>query len=135
MASLPQRICKQCGESSANVSFPTRMLLCPSCYREYQRDWKRAKGQTGTPDSRRAKRRERAYGISREETINMLLEQDFTCPICLKPMDFEKLCIDHNHETGKVRGVLDNSCNTALGKFDDNVATLTRAQMYLEVRG
>lgn len=42
------------------------------------------------------------------------------------------MCVDHDHETGKVRGVLCRGCNGALGKFGDTVAGVRRALAYLE---
>ena len=46
-----------------------------------------------------------------------------------------RLAVDHNHKTGRVRGILCSFCNTALGKFDDSVGLLARAIEYLEVCG
>mgnify|MGYP001459426912 CR=1 FL=1 len=52
------------------------------------------------------------------------------CNICGK--ELEKKCIDHCHETKKIRGVLCNNCNTALGLFKDNVEVMKDAIRYLE---
>jgi len=43
-----------------------------------------------------------------------------------------KLLIDHDHETGKIRGLLCHRCNTGLGFFLDNPHFLTNAAFYLE---
>ncbi len=40
--------------------------------------------------------------------------------------------IDHDHATGKIRGVLCPSCNTGIGKLGDNIEGLRRALAYLE---
>ena len=73
------------------------------------------------------------YGLSKEE-YNLLLEnQDYKCKICgesqinLK----RKLCIDHNHNTGEVRGLLCDNCNRLLGNAKDNVEILQNAINYL----
>ncbi len=42
------------------------------------------------------------------------------------------LCFDHNHKTGKLRGILCNACNGALGYMKDSVEILERAIMYLK---
>ena len=52
------------------------------------------------------------------------------CDICGK--ELEKKCIDHCHETKKIRGVLCNNCNTALGLFKDDPVRIENAIRYLE---
>ncbi len=52
------------------------------------------------------------------------------CQVCGVHMD--KKCIDHDHKTEKIRGVLCNNCNTALGLFDDNIKIMKDAIQYLE---
>ena len=50
----------------------------------------------------------------------------FTCPICNKTTiaGISKIVLDHNHQTGEVRGYLCESCNTGIGRFDDNLDLL-----------
>jgi len=63
----------------------------------------------------------------------MLVAQGGVCKLCRKPPKPGKiLCADHCHETGKVRGLLCNTCNTALGKLGDNVAGLKSALEYVQ---
>ena len=59
---------------------------------------------------------------------------DFTCPICLKTTiaGITKIVLDHNHSTGKVRGWLCESCNTGIGRFDDDPEVVKRAVEWLE---
>lgn len=59
----------------------------------------------------------------------MLESQGSVCAICgcLPP-----LCVDHNHVTGVVRGLLCRNCNLALGGFKDNPDSLRKAITYLE---
>lgn len=58
----------------------------------------------------------------------------FTCPVCKKttiPGLTSKVVLDHNHETGKVRGWICDSCNTGLGRFKDNIELIKSALNYI----
>lgn len=77
-------------------------------------------------------RRIRKYNITTLEYDIMLQKQNYVCLICLKKDRLNtKLCIDHNHETGKVRGLLCRSCNLAIGHLNDNPYLCQRAAGYL----
>ena len=72
---------------------------------------------------------------ARMERIRPKPYQLFTCPICGKvsiPFVTANLVIDHNHKTGKARGYLCDSCNTGLGRFKDDIATIEKAVEYLK---
>lgn len=60
------------------------------------------------------------YGISLVEYEEMLLKQNNKCAICkVDKSEFSKrLCVDHCHKTGKIRGLLCNNCNTILGFYE-----------------
>ena len=70
----------------------------------------------------------RKFNIT-ETQYQKMMEPD-NCPTCGRVM--EKKCIDHCHKTEKIRGVICNNCNTALGLIDDNKETLTNLIQYLE---
>lgn len=68
------------------------------------------------------------YGISEDEWMAMLLDQDGTCALCrCRPATD----LDHEHGTGRVRGALCTHCNAALGVLGDTVEALERAELYL----
>lgn len=80
----------------------------------------------------------RRYGLTADEYAEMYAEQGGLCAICQQPETMtyrgkvKTLCIDHDHESGKVRGLLCASCNFALGKFYDDPVRLRAAADYLE---
>ena len=63
----------------------------------------------------------------------MLQDQNYSCAICLTHIsELEKsLCVDHCHNTGQIRKLLCQNCNTGLGQFKDNPEILLRAINYL----
>lgn len=61
----------------------------------------------------------RKYGITIEDYDQMLLAQNGLCGAC-RTLSTRKLAIDHDHETGEVRGLLCGNCNTALGMLKDD---------------
>lgn len=76
------------------------------------------------------KRMEKQYGLTREQFDLLADEQHGVCAICLKQP--EKWNIDHDHATGKVRGLLCSPCNLGIGCLGDDEANLRRAADYLQ---
>ena len=81
----------------------------------------------------RLKRLTYNYGIEPEEYLAMVEQQDGKCLICGKAPDV--LAVDHDHQTGEVRGLLCKPCNAALGAFNDDYMLLQKAAAYLWERG
>jgi hypothetical protein len=80
-----------------------------------------------------------AYGLTLEQVEAMIVAQNSVCPICLEKITamgkWRTGCaVDHDHDTGKVRGILCQPCNASLGGFSDSPATLKRAFNYLTRR-
>jgi len=73
------------------------------------------------------------YGMSKERYERLLWEQGYACAICGRPeADLTvRMAIDHDHDTGKVRGILCHMCNTAIGKFKDSPELLEKAAAYI----
>ena len=80
----------------------------------------------------------RTYGITYVEYQELLDAQGGVCKICktLKPRksatDLTPLFVDHNHTTGKVRGLLCSKCNSGLGMFEDNIDYFVEAINYIK---
>lgn len=77
------------------------------------------------------KQRIMRYGLYPKDIRKIKKLQDNKCAICELPLQ-KKFNIDHCHKTKEVRGILCTTCNTALGKFKDDVFILTRAVNYLQ---
>lgn len=65
--------------------------------------------------------RYRRYGITKPEYDDLYEKQDGKCPLCrchlLHDID---TCIDHDHDTGEIRGILCRMCNMVVSKFEDD---------------
>lgn len=73
----------------------------------------------------------RRYNLSLEDYQTMLRLQGGTCAICFSPCPEGRLCVDHDHTTGLLRGLLCRACNRALGGFNEDPELLRRAAEYL----
>jgi hypothetical protein len=72
------------------------------------------------------------YGITPEDYLAMFIQQEGLCACCRNPPKEGKiLCVDHCHQTNKIRGLLCESCNLVLGKVKDNTFTLKNMIKYL----
>jgi len=64
----------------------------------------------------------------------LLLKQNNVCAICSNPETskrYRSLSVDHDHSTGKIRGLLCSNCNRALGLLKDDILVLKKAIDYL----
>ena len=77
-------------------------------------------------------KRIRSYKITIEEHDKLLELQNYVCAICGKTDANKALAIDHNHESGGVRGLLCSRCNRAIGLLRDNADLLRKAAEYLD---
>lgn len=84
------------------------------------------------PEVARRAELKRLYGITLEQYVDMFANQGGVCAICEEECKTKKsLSVDHDHRTGKVRGLLCNRCNRALGMFQDSPDLLLRAARYV----
>lgn len=84
---------------------------------------------------KRRKQRISSYGITEKYVQDLMDSQKGCCAICntslVVPESKVSYCIDHNHTTGEVRGLLCSKCNTLLGFALDNKEILSSAIKYL----
>jgi hypothetical protein len=136
---METKVCNTCKKEKPLVDFYRRggkpIINCKSC---------RESGLARQNyESKRAKDFFKKYGITYSEYGEMLSAQNNQCAICGSTNPKGRwsysgdraFCVDHDHATGKVRGLLCNTCNQGLGNFFDNIENLERAIVYLRSRG
>jgi hypothetical protein len=123
-----------------------RIRHCQICTKAYRRErylllresqiasvqaWRRADPErTKRTDRKQALRR---YGVTPEQYDELLANQSGGCAICCQPcVSGMRLAVDHDHETGVVRGLLCMKCNRGLGLFCDQENLLNAAISYLQ---
>ena len=85
----------------------------------------------------RDKERQRKFGITRNEYVELFNKQNGKCAICHKEETatrngvVKSLAVDHCHSSGRIRGLLCSDCNTGIGKFKDDIKVLHNAIQYL----
>ena len=117
--------CLSCSLQRPLTAFHNRQSRCKPCrskddrQRYYEKD--------------RGNYLKRTYGITSEDYDEMYSEQEGCCLICgIHQSELKsRFCVDHDHDTGKVRGLLCNGCNNGIGKLKDNYDLLYRAADYL----
>lgn len=100
----------------------------PEKLKKYQKTWKERH-----PEKRKLYQRNsaiRAYGIEPEMYYKMLEQQGNGCAICFAKSERRAMNIDHDHTTGKVRGLLCDKCNLTLG-FMEREEWVEKAKQYL----
>jgi len=117
----PRHICKECRKVESKTWYENnkdRKKELSKAYRHIKKD----------------KDLQSTYGIDLATYNQMLVNQCYSCKICSKHQTELKraMCVDHDHETGKVRGLLCDTCNRSLGLLKDSVDTLMRAVYYLQ---
>jgi hypothetical protein len=98
-----------------------------------QREW--AKKNPERFEELKRKSTLRRYGITAEQYDALLVAQNKCCAICKAPApkgDKKYFSIDHDHSSGKVRGLLCDPCNQAIGLLEDSVVSLSNAIDYLK---
>lgn len=87
------------------------------------------------PEQAKVRQLKYRYDLGYDEYTELYETQNHRCAICNRRFSLggrKGLYVDHNHKTGKVRGLLCPACNSALGKFQDSVDILTKAIEYLQ---
>lgn len=76
------------------------------------------------------------YGLHQIDYERLLQKQNYRCAICKRlPSDDRQLCVDHDHSSKMIRGMLCSKCNSLLGFAGDEPRILAAAIVYLEEHG
>lgn len=138
--------CVGCGKEFKPNKKNTKKFCSSSCCNKfrYHKDIiktrkinnKRAKlWRDKNPLIEKAHKLKQRFGITLEEYNKIFSSQGGCCKICgTHQKDFEKsLFVDHNHKTGKIRGLLCSRCNAAIGMMKENCDWLKNAIDYLNL--
>lgn len=75
----------------------------------------------------------KSYGLNQQSYDALLKSQNGVCAICKRPnWNRKHPHIDHDHKTGKTRGLLCGACNHVLGRIEDNIETARAIVKYLQ---
>ncbi len=115
--------CSSCGEHKSFEEFGLRMSRGKESWRGVCKDCRY--------EVNRNNRYIKLFGITTDGYNELFAEQEGKCGICGNH-DLEKhLCVDHDHDTGEVRGLLCQPCNLGLGKLGDNIEAIENTLRFL----
>lgn len=124
------KTCTKCKVSKNESGFSWRADY-PGKLRSHCRDCEniRARGRKNIPVVSKTLNLKKRFGLTLEQWDEMNLLQGGMCAIC----DGEsELCVDHNHRTGQIRGLLCKSCNLSLGLIKDSIVVAQAVVEYLK---
>ncbi len=150
---MKTKICKSCSKRKPLKKFRKgtgkegRTACCKICLnkKSKKRYWENpqkerdesSKRYHANPMTSKRSSLKRLYKITLEDYNCLALQQNGQCAICggagtkLNQYSHIHLVVDHNHKTGKVRGLLCSKCNHLLGNSNDDISILFSAIRYL----
>jgi|SRR6185369_3578997 len=128
--------CSSCKQEKELVHFYSKRLTqyqseCKECTRvRRSKWWKSESGRLSTANTKLKAR----FGITLDEYLSILKQQNYKCLICGISHSYmgHRLAVDHNHNTGKIRGLLCKGCNMGIGNFKENTSNLLKAVDYIK---
>lgn len=146
------KICSGCGKSKTIEGFWKRgdsdnpRPLCKECYLPTVKAYRRKHPEFREQQSQKGRiyKLSKEFKLSREQYADLLLKQGGRCAICgsmsakADEVQFRSelpFYVDHDHDTGKVRGLLCRNCNFGIGSLKDDPNILHAAIQYLEHHG
>jgi len=129
---MNKRKCKYCDKEKSTDDFFTK-FMCKRCRTTRKYDinkvWKKKNKEKIRFDNLRY-----TYGITEEEYNSLFTTQQGRCKICGRHQSEleSKLCVDHNHKTGQIRGLLCKKCNWALGLLNEDIQIINSMLEYID---
>lgn len=140
--------CKKCFEKYRKKYFQEN----PNKRREYHKKWRDKNKEYVINKAKKYKKRnpikikflnqrywlKKAFNLTIEDYNNLLKNQGNKCAICktkfkkLTEQNIDRLCIDHNHKTEQIRGLLCTQCNLAIGNLKEKIQYFKNAIKYLQ---
>lgn len=125
---MKSKICTHCGQRKSLSDFyknkGTKDGLdprCKSCHRKACRQSRRDYNKTDKGKLSKYKAHLKyKFNLTLEEYDKMFEAQNGVCAICGLPEIARRLAVDHDHKTGKIRGLLCANCNISLGWYEKN---------------
>lgn len=147
--------CRECGVKSGLAKLNNKELMAPYRTKEKADAWKKSNSERVKKIKKRYKdnnkertkeyyrlnkdvwrdgQLKRHYGLTIEQYNGILSEQNGKCAICgtNECSSGKSFAVDHDHQTGKIRGLLCVNCNMGIGSMKDDVNIMKRAIAYLE---
>jgi hypothetical protein len=131
--------CKECLNSSRRAKYLSNPEIRNKAIK-HQHEWRKnnpdkvKKWEKENPEKYLDGQLRRKFGIGFDQYLSMKESQDSRCAICKKHQNEfnEMFCVDHDHLTGKIRGLLCRKCNSGIGLLQDSLDIVKSAAEYLE---
>lgn len=140
---LQTKLCRKCGQRKLLSDFYKESRhkdgvhsYCKICFCKQTKGYKQ-RNKEKVKISSRSLHLKKTFGITLESYKEILLKQNGVCAICGRPETatfrgkIRALSVDHNHNTGQVRGLLCDNCNHVIGAAKENVSILHSAIRYI----
>jgi len=107
---------------------------CKACKYAYTRKWMKDNAEKNNAYNTKSKLKNR-YNITVDDYELMQSNQDGLCAICKAPPTRRRLAVDHCHQSNRIRGLLCDRCNLALGMLNDDLNIVEGIKNYLKKHG
>ena len=113
---------------------PSKQPYCKPCQRHQLQRWRKANVELVKQHNKKSEpqRRRRTHRLSVQAEQQLYSVHGPRCWVCGAKEETRRMCIDHDHSTGLVRGLLCMNCNLAIGNFKETPRLMRRGALYVE---